>query len=215
MKGNRGTRKSLMAGAGLACLLSLAGGVSHAAAGWPSQGVARVIGYESARQDLGPSVGACWAQSVVWAAVSPSGWDEEMARLRDQMCVVPGPLAPPQTSWAGKGLLVIAYEGGLSGKTARIIGVSRSLNTLDVEVSLSTRVDGCGYCDQDEVRISLLDLLYVEHVNVRYTCVDCPVDGGPGPGAVTMESYNVGPMGGVGANDEQLSWGALKAKYHR
>src|SRR5262249_45040214 len=118
-----------------------------------------------------------------------------------------------QNNWKQEGLMVVAYEGGLSGKTATIDRVMRTGNSLMVDVSLANRTDGCGYCDQDEVRIARRDLLGVTNVSVRYTCVDC---GPVGPaGSVAADSYSVGPQGGVGADDlsNQVSWGALKATY--
>ena len=131
-----------------------------------------------------------------------------MAKMQDNLCVLPAPAAPKE-NWSRTGLLMVAYGlgEGSSSMRADVVGVSRIGNKLTVDVSLSIRVDGCGYCGQDEVRLSRRDLAMVNTVVVRYTETSA---------GTSAQTYAVGPDGGVGTGDpaDQLaSWGSLKAMY--
>ena len=209
MKGYPGAVKSVMTGATLASLLLLGGANADARDGRGAEALlSRKLDYEPARPDLGPDVSACWKKSGCLVATSARGWQEEMERLQGDLCLLPAPDAPKE-NWSQNGLLVVAYSQALRGGaplTADVRGVSRTCNTLTVDVSLSLRTDGCGYCDQDEVRLSRHDLVDVNTVVVRYT------DETLGS-SVSAESYSVPPESTSGPVSNVVSWGSLKAMY--
>lgn len=205
MKGTQGAMKSVMTGATLASMMMLVGAQAEAGQRvWNL--VPRKLAYESVRSELGDQLYACWNRSNVVVATSPVGWQKEMERVQDQLCVLPAPAAP-QANWSRHGLVVIAYSNGMSlgsTMTINVRGVSRLGDKLMVDASVAPRTDGCGTCDQDQIRLSRRDLAGVKSVVVSYT------DESMGASLAT-ESHNV-----EGAGDDVsylVSWGSMKAMY--
>lgn len=205
MKGTPGAMKSVMMGATLASMLMMGG--ARAEARGLEDLVARKLDYQSARSELGDQLYACWKNSNVMVATSPVGWQKEMERVNGNLCVLPGPDAPKE-NWIRHGLLVVAWSNGVhmsASMTLNVRGVSRVGNKLLVDVGLTPRVDGCGYCDQDEIRIAHRDLAGVKTVLVSYTDESL---------GASLASTSVEVLG---ADDNPvsytMSWGAMKAMY--
>lgn len=206
MKGYPEAMKSVMTGATLASLLVLGGAKAEAREVPVARSMTRQLQYESVRSELGDDLYACWKKSQCVAATSPVGWEEEMERVQGELCVLPAPDAP-KNNWASTGLLVVSYSQGShlnTDWTVNVRGVSRTGDKLMVEVGLTPRTDGCGICDQDEVRLARRDLAGVKSVQVVYT------DETMGA-SLAAESYSV--SGTDDAVSYVVSWGSMKSMY--
>lgn len=205
MKGMPGAMKGVMMGATLASMMMMGGARAEARSPRVEDLVARKLEYQSARAELGDQLYACWKNSNVVVASSHLGWQKEMERVNGNLCVLPAPSAPKE-NWSRHGLVVVSWSDGAhmnSSMTLNVRGVSRIGNKLMVDVSLTPRVDGCGYCDQDEIRLSHKDVAGVKTVLVSYS------DDSQGGVALASTSVEV-----QGADDPAtISWGALKAMY--
>jgi hypothetical protein len=207
MKGYPEALKSVMTGATLASLLVLGGAKAEAREVPVARSMTRQLQYESVRSELGDNLYACWKKSQCVAATSPVGWQKEMERVQGELCVLPAPDAPKH-DWASTGLLVVSYSQGShlsSDWTLNVRGVSRTGDRLLVEAALSPRTDGCGTCDQDEVRLARRDLAGVKTVQVVYT------DESMGGASLAAESYSV--SGTEDAVSYLVSWGSMKSMY--
>ena len=206
MKGTPGAMKSVMMGATLASMLMMGGARAEARGPRVEDLLSRKLAYQSVRSELGDQLYACWRNSNVVCATSPVGWQKEMERVNGNLCVLPAPDAPKE-NWSKHGLLVVAWSDGVhmnSSMTLNVRGVSRIGNKLMVEVGLTPRVDGCGYCDQDEIRLAHKDLAGVKTVLVSYTDESL--------GAL-LANTSVEVQGADDPVSLSYTWGAMKAMY--